>query len=152
MHTLEREMLNERLYQRFLSNTLSTLTIRHCINECVKCLNNVAPKGSGIYLALVTLDSYHIKRVFCTYRIPVHLWKSEIQEISLVRNDICSQLILKFDTEHRSLCTVDCVQFRTQWRGALMFSLICALNKRLSKQWWGWLFETPSCSFGRHCN
>ena len=25
-----------------------------------------------------------------------------------------------------------------QWRGALMFSLICALNKRLSKQWWDW--------------
>ena len=33
-----------------------------------------------------------------------------------------------------------------QWRGALMFSLICALNKRLSKQSWGWWFETPLCS------
>ena len=30
-----------------------------------------------------------------------------------------------------------------QWRGALMFSLICALNKRLSKLSWGWWFETP---------
>ena len=39
-----------------------------------------------------------------------------------------------------------------QWRGALMFSLICALNKRLSKQSWGWWFETPSCSLWRHCN
>ena len=39
-----------------------------------------------------------------------------------------------------------------QWRGALMFSLICALNKRLSKQWWGWWFETPSCPLWRHCN
>ena len=26
------------------------------------------------------------------------------------------------------------------------------LNKRLSKQSWGWWFETPSCSFWRHCN
>ena len=26
------------------------------------------------------------------------------------------------------------------------------LNKRLSKQWWGWWFETPSCSLWRHCN
>ena len=26
------------------------------------------------------------------------------------------------------------------------------LNKRLSKQWWGWLFETPSRSLWRHCN
>ena len=26
------------------------------------------------------------------------------------------------------------------------------LNKRLSKQWWGWWFETPSCSLWRQCN
>ena len=25
-------------------------------------------------------------------------------------------------------------------------------NKRLSKQWWGWWFEMPSCSLCRHCN
>ena len=36
-----------------------------------------------------------------------------------------------------------------QWRGALMFSLICAWIKRLSKQSWGWWFETPSCSLWR---
>ena len=39
-----------------------------------------------------------------------------------------------------------------QWCGALMFSLICALNKRLSKQSWCWWFETPSRSLWRHCN
>ena len=39
-----------------------------------------------------------------------------------------------------------------QWRGALMFSLICSLNKRFSKQSWGWWFETPSRSLWRHCN
>ena len=26
------------------------------------------------------------------------------------------------------------------------------LNTRLSKQWWGWWFETPSCPLRRHCN
>ena len=26
------------------------------------------------------------------------------------------------------------------------------LNKRLSKQWWGWWFETILCSLWRHCN
>ena len=26
------------------------------------------------------------------------------------------------------------------------------LNKRLSKQSWGWWFQTPSCSLWRHCN
>ena len=39
-----------------------------------------------------------------------------------------------------------------QWRGALMFSLICTLNKRFSKQSWGWWFETPSRPLWRHCN
>ena len=39
-----------------------------------------------------------------------------------------------------------------QWRGALLFSLICALNKRLSKQSWGWWFDTPSRSLWRHYN
>ena len=39
-----------------------------------------------------------------------------------------------------------------QWRGALMFSLICVLNKRLSKRSWGWWFETPPRSLWRHCN
>ena len=39
-----------------------------------------------------------------------------------------------------------------QWRGASMFSLICALNKRLSKQSWGWWFETLSRPLWCHCN
>ena len=34
----------------------------------------------------------------------------------------------------------------------LMFSLICALNKRFSKQSWGWWFVTPSRSLWRQCN
>ena len=39
-----------------------------------------------------------------------------------------------------------------QWRRALMLSLICALNRRLYKQSWDWLFETPSCTLWRQCN
>ena len=39
-----------------------------------------------------------------------------------------------------------------QWRGALMFSFICAWMKRLSKQSWGWWFETPSRPLWRHCS
>ena len=34
----------------------------------------------------------------------------------------------------------------------LMFSLICALNKRLSRQSWSWWLETPSSSLWHHCN
>ena len=36
-----------------------------------------------------------------------------------------------------------------QWRGALVFFCDLRLNKRLSKQWWGWWLETP---LWRHCN
>ena len=39
-----------------------------------------------------------------------------------------------------------------QWHRALMFTCIWALNKWLSKQSWGWWFETPSRSLWRHCN
>ena len=41
---------------------------------------------------------------------------------------------------------------KSQWRGALMFSLICALNKRLNKKSRGWWLETPLRSLWRHCN
>ena len=43
-------------------------------------------------------------------------------------------------------------QHKGQRRGALMFSLICTSNKRLSKQSWDWWFETPSRPLWRHCN
>ena len=39
-----------------------------------------------------------------------------------------------------------------QWCGALMFPLICAWINVLSKQSWGWWFETPSHPLWRHCN
>ena len=34
----------------------------------------------------------------------------------------------------------------------LRYFLWSALNTRLSKQWWGWWFETPSRPLWRHCN
>ena len=39
-----------------------------------------------------------------------------------------------------------------QWRGALMFSLICVGLNWLNKQSWGWWFETLSCQLWRHSN
>ena len=39
-----------------------------------------------------------------------------------------------------------------QWRGALIFFFDLRLNKRLSKQSWGWWFKTLSCPLWRHCN
>ena len=39
-----------------------------------------------------------------------------------------------------------------QWRGALLFFFDLRLNKRLSKQSWGWWFETLSRPLWRRCN
>ena len=39
-----------------------------------------------------------------------------------------------------------------RWRGALMFFSALCLNKRLSKQSWGWWIETPSHPSWRHSN
>ena len=39
-----------------------------------------------------------------------------------------------------------------QWRGALMFSMICVWINNIGKQSWGWWFETPSHPLWRHCN
>ena len=41
---------------------------------------------------------------------------------------------------------------KEQWCGALLFLLICALNKRLRKQSWRWWFETPLRSLWGHFN
>ena len=39
-----------------------------------------------------------------------------------------------------------------QWRGALLFFFDLRLNKRLSKQLWGWWFDTPSRPLWRQYN
>ena len=39
-----------------------------------------------------------------------------------------------------------------QWRGAFDVFFDLRLNKRLSKQSWGWWFETPWRPLWRHCN
>ena len=45
-------------------------------------------------------------------------------------------------------------EFRTQRPVTRSFDVFfdLRLNKRLSKQWWGWWFETPSRPLWRHCN
>ena len=45
-------------------------------------------------------------------------------------------------------------EFPAQWPVTRSFDVFFDLrpNKRLSKQWWGWLFETPSRPWWRHCN
>ena len=45
-------------------------------------------------------------------------------------------------------------EFPTQRRVTRSYDVFLDLhpNERLSKQWWGWWFEMPSCPLWRHCN
>ena len=42
--------------------------------------------------------------------------------------------------------------YKSQWRGAWVGFFYLCLNQRLSKQSWGWWFETPSRPLWRHIN
>ena len=84
--------------------------------------------------------------IVCVYRIPI--MTSSNGNIFRVTGPLCEDFT-GVRGIHRS--PVNSPQ-KGQWRGTLMFSLICALNKRLSKHLWGWWFETPSRSLWRHCN
>ena len=52
------------------------------------------------------------------------------------------------------LCGEFTGQFPTQRPVLRSFNVVfqLVLNKRFSKQSWGWWFETPACSSWRHCN
>ena len=69
--------------------------------------------------------------IFC-----VSMMTSSNGNIFRVTGPLCGEF-----TGHRSPVNSS---HKGQWRGALMFCLICALIKRLSKQSWGWWFETPT--------
>ena len=45
-----------------------------------------------------------------------------------------------------------CGEFTSPVARSFHVFLDLRLNKRLSKQSWGWLFETPFCPLWRHCN
>ena len=48
---------------------------------------------------------------------------------------------------------VPCEFHKGQWRGALMFSLVCGwINGWVNNCEWGWWFETLSHPLWRHCN
>ena len=56
-----------------------------------------------------------------------------------VTGPLCGEFTSEFPSKRAVTCSFD-----------VFFYL--RLNKRLSKQSWGWWFQTPSCSLWRHCN
>ena len=113
-----------------------------------------------IYLSMPWTSWWASKRVVGMSDTPCRSgdWK---KKIPVPHNQVALQSWWRHQMEIFSALLALCVgvhrspvnsPHKGQWRGALMFSLICALNKRLSKQSWDWWFETPSRSLWRHCN
>ena len=66
-------------------------------------------------------------------------WKLSLKDMGEIDSLKCNKIMMTSSNGNRVTGRSD-------------VSLICALNKRLSKQSWGWWFETPSRSLWRHCN
>ena len=95
--------------------------------------NNVmGPRGRCVCVCVVCVCMWYGVVCVCVFCLGSTLlyppwWRHQIETFSALLA-ICAGI-------HRSPVNSP---HKGQWRGALMFSLICALNKRLSKQSWGW--------------
>ena len=79
---------------------------------------------------------------YVTYAYFVVMFTSLNGNIFRLTGHLCGELI------HRSP-----VNSRTKAGDAELWCCLWShLNKRLSKQWWGWWFETPSRPLWRNCN
>ena len=86
----------------------------------------------NVYLVSVgnQLDGYNITQKLYLW------WRHQMETFSALL-----ALCLGVNSPHKS-----------QWGGPFDVFFDLRLNKRLSKQSWGWWFETPSRSSWRHCN
>ena len=85
----------------------------------------------------------------CVYLIQTISIKVKTHIMTSSNGDISALLALCAGNWHRPPVNSP---HQGQWREALVFSLICAPYKRLSKQSRRRWFETPSRSLWRHCN
>ena len=70
--------------------------------------------------------------VYCSFK---PWWRHQMETISALPTPLCAE---------------SPSQRPVRWSFDVFFDP--RLNKRLSKQSWGWWFETPSCPLWRHCN
>ena len=94
-----------------------------------------------------------------TYQLNLHRWCSNELSDSITAMGSCPWW--RHEMEKKSVLLAICAgnspltgEFPTQrpvtWGLDVFFDL--RQNKRLSKKWWGWWFETPSRPLWRHCN
>ena len=86
----------------------------------------------GLWAELSCKPFKTIKRDHC-------MMTSSNRHIFRVTGPLCGEFIVEFPSQRSVTWSFD-------------VSLICALNKRLSKHSWGWWFKTPSRPLWRHYN
>ena len=91
-----------------------------------------------IYLHLHHFDALFFQGCFAGIEATIAWWRHQMEPFSALLALCAGNSPVPVNSPHKG-----------QWRGALMFSLI---YKRLSKQPWGWWFETPPWSLWRQCN
>ena len=103
-----------------------------------------ALKNMGRKIPQIPLGIHDITKTKCSTRKPrMHIswWRHQMETFSM--------LLAFMRGIHRSPVNSP---HKGQWRRALMFSLICALNKQLSTQSWDWWFETIAPVLWRDSN
>ena len=95
------------------------------------------------------IHSYPYLSRVCGNSPGTHLTISRWDSITLYQMDTFSALLAICAAN--SLVTGEFPAQRPVTRSFGVFFYLC-LNKRLSKQWYGWWFETPSRPLWRHCN
>ena len=120
-------------FSRIYRNHLEIL----CYSCWITCCYCIFVANSSINRAF--FQSYNL---FCCRTVTVNMMMSSNRNILRVIGPLCGEF-----TGHRWIPRIKASDAEL-W---CFFFYLC-LNKRLSKQSWGWWFETPSCSLWRHCN
>ena len=155
MFSISREPFWSKLWDQWVWITRSTVSASLAAGRCIfiwtLCKGNqltgdvvIESWSSGVCKVESLKVKFHrqLKRILAVEIIvPIHMMTSSNGNIFRVTGPLCGEF-------------TDPGEFPTQRPVTRSFDVFfdLRLNKRLSKQPWGWWFETPSWSLWRQCN
>ena len=105
----------------------------------------VMSKTSVLYLILFIMNSFNIE-IFCDSRLSLKYANRSLSTSTSNQNDIYEKCLFMMTSSNGIIFRVTDPLHRGQWRGDLMFPLICALNKRIN----GWVNNREAGDLRRH--
>ena len=139
-------MIGSWAHERPVIALFAPFGYRHCKDMWYLCDNDhpAIKWGNKAATTLVILccdNPHHSHRSTHSWPLPRSWWRHQMEAFSALLT-LCAG---------NSPVTGEFPSQRPVTRSCDVFSDL-RLNKQLSKQSWGWWFETPSCSLWRHCN